>query len=249
MKKSKKDTEDSLGKYLREINKIPVIDNTEEQSELLKRTRQGDKTASRKLIEGNLRLVFSAVKTYKIPALPLEDLVGFGNIGLVKAANYLSNPSNGNRRKGKFSTYAFWSIKNVIREELRKLKRQADVINPLSLDQPIDPDDSDSETLLDRQKSESPDQEEEFRKKHLRTTIEQVIDTLPPREAKVIKLIFGFNGNGEEPLTLREVGERLGGLSRQAVEYHKERALDILRRPSRRRILQSCFDLLKNNEI
>src|SRR5579859_5021597 len=75
---------DSLRLYLREISRIPLLSATRESS-LAERAESGDKTARNQLIEANLRLVVSIAKKYVGQGLSLEDLIGEGNIGLIRA--------------------------------------------------------------------------------------------------------------------------------------------------------------------
>jgi RNA polymerase primary sigma factor len=99
---------DSLRLYLREISRIPLLSASRE-SQLAERAEQGDKEARDKLIEANLRLVVSIAKKYVGQGLSLEDLIGEGNIGLIRAVTKFDY------RKGfRFSTYATWWIKQAI---------------------------------------------------------------------------------------------------------------------------------------
>jgi RNA polymerase primary sigma factor len=99
---------DSLRLYLREISRIPLLSATRE-AYLAERAEQGDKTARNQLIEANLRLVVSIAKKYVGQGLSLEDLIGEGNIGLIRAVTKFDY------RKGfRFSTYATWWIKQAI---------------------------------------------------------------------------------------------------------------------------------------
>ena len=99
---------DSLRLYLREISRIPLLSATREAF-LAERAEQGDKTARNQLIEANLRLVVSIAKKYVGQGLSLEDLIGEGNIGLIRAVTKFDY------RKGfRFSTYATWWIKQAI---------------------------------------------------------------------------------------------------------------------------------------
>ena len=91
---------DSLRLYLREISRIQLL-NAAKESYLAERAEQGDKEARNKLIEANLRLVVSIAKKYVGQGLSLEDLIGEGNIGLIRAVTKFDY------RKGfRFSTYA-----------------------------------------------------------------------------------------------------------------------------------------------
>ena len=99
---------DSLRLYLREISRIPLLSAINE-SRLAERTEQGDREARNHLIEANLRLVVSIAKKYVGQGLSLEDLIGEGNIGLIRAVTKFDY------RKGfRFSTYATWWIKQAI---------------------------------------------------------------------------------------------------------------------------------------
>jgi RNA polymerase primary sigma factor len=99
---------DSLRLYLREISRIQLLSAARE-AYLAERAEQGDKEARNKLIEANLRLVVSIAKKYVGQGLSLEDLIGEGNIGLIRAVTKFDY------RKGfRFSTYATWWIKQAI---------------------------------------------------------------------------------------------------------------------------------------
>ena len=65
--------------------------------------------------------------------------------------------------------------------------------------------------------------------------IRETPDSLQPREAKIVKLYYGLDGN--EPLTLREIGS-IFNLSRERIRQIKERAIERLRHVSRARRLE-----------
>jgi len=99
---------DSLRLYLREISRIPLL-NASNESRLAERAENGEKAARDHLIEANLRLVVSIAKKYVGQGLSLEDLIGEGNIGLIRAVTKFDY------KKGfRFSTYATWWIKQAI---------------------------------------------------------------------------------------------------------------------------------------
>ncbi len=70
----------------------------------------------------------------------------------------------------------------------------------------------------------------------LRREIERALHTLTPREAEVVRLYFGLNG--EHPMTLEEIGEKFD-LTRERVRQIKEKAIRRLKHTSRCRILKS----------
>ena len=82
--------------------------------ELLKKVKEGDKTARDKLITGNLRLVLSVIQRFSNRGENPDDLFQVGCIGLMKAID------NFDINLGvRFSTYAVPMIVGEIRRFLR----------------------------------------------------------------------------------------------------------------------------------
>ena len=100
--------DDSVRLYLREIGKIPLLSQDEEQ-ELAKRAAEGDQKAKDKMVEANMRLVVSIAKRYGGRGLDFLDLIQEGNTGLIRAVDKF-DPGKG----FKFSTYATWWIRQAI---------------------------------------------------------------------------------------------------------------------------------------
>lgn len=99
---------DPIKAYLKEIRPIPLL-TAEEEINLAKKIRKGDKAARDKMIRSNLRLVISIAKRYVNLGVPLSDLIEEGNIGLMKSVEKF-DPDKGFR----FSTYAAWWIKQGV---------------------------------------------------------------------------------------------------------------------------------------
>lgn len=103
---------DSLRLYLREISRVSLLSASKE-AYLAERAEQGDRDARNSLIEANLRLVVSIARKYAGQGLSPEDLIGEGNIGLIRAVTKFDY------RKGfRFSTYATWWIKQAIKRAI-----------------------------------------------------------------------------------------------------------------------------------
>ncbi|MCJ7518646.1 MAG: sigma-70 family RNA polymerase sigma factor [Anaerolineaceae bacterium] len=128
------DTDDTIGLYLKEVSRVPLL-TAEEEVELaqriergrmareeLARGRVGKKrgqellmliedgwTAREHLITANSRLVISVAKKYMGRGVPFLDLIQEGNIGLIRATKKFDY-----RRGHKFSTYATWWIRQAV---------------------------------------------------------------------------------------------------------------------------------------
>jgi RNA polymerase primary sigma factor len=99
------------------------------------------------------------------------------------------------------------------------------ITSDVRLDAPMDPEGDRS--LIERfVADEMPDTEEEAMNRFLTDEIEQALSTLPPRDAKVLRLYFGLEGGREH--TLEEIGSMLG-VTRERVRQLRDRALKRLR--------------------
>jgi RNA polymerase primary sigma factor len=128
------DADDTVGLYLKEVGRVPLLTAQEEVS-LAKRIETGreareqlaekyvtpkKRTEMQRLIEdgwaarehlitANSRLVISVAKKYMGRGVPFLDLIQEGNIGLIRAAKKFDY-----RRGHKFSTYATWWIRQAV---------------------------------------------------------------------------------------------------------------------------------------
>lgn len=178
----------------------------------------GDKTARRRLIEHNLRLVAHIIKKHYANAREQEDLVSIGTVGLIKAVDTFDG-SKGPR----LATYAARCIENEILMHFRAAKKTE---RDVSLSEPID---TDSEghplTLMDVLAQEDTIAEDLEQRVALSRLGKYVRECLEPRERQIITLRYGM---GCAPLTQWQVAERLG-ISRSYVSRLETRALDKLR--------------------
>ncbi|MDQ2931770.1 MAG: RNA polymerase sigma factor RpoD/SigA [Gemmatimonadota bacterium] len=106
-----------LDQYLYEVSTYPLLKGTQE-FDLARLIRKGDQDALQELVKRNLRFVISVAKKYQNRGMPLIDLIGEGNVGLLTAARKF-DPDQG----VKFISYAVWWIRQAILSSLAKQGR------------------------------------------------------------------------------------------------------------------------------
>jgi len=100
-----------LPKYLREIRAFPIL-TADEEFMLAKRWQEHeDVDAAHRLVTSHLRLVAKMALGFRHYGLPLSDLIGEGNLGLMRAVKKF-DPDKGFR----LATYAMWWIKAALHE-------------------------------------------------------------------------------------------------------------------------------------
>jgi RNA polymerase primary sigma factor len=106
---------DILDQYFAEVSRFPLL-TADGEKVLARRIRVGEHEAMEELVRRNLRFVVSVAKKYQNRGMPLIDLIGEGNVGLMTAARKF-DPDQG----VKFISYAVWWIRQAI---LAALARQ-----------------------------------------------------------------------------------------------------------------------------
>jgi RNA polymerase primary sigma factor len=231
---------------------------------------QGDRNALSRLVEANLRLVVRVAQDYAGKGLTLDDLIGEGNLGLIRAAQKF-DPRFGVR----FGTYAVYWIKQSIRlalsnstaiirlpghilgllskwrkaertlsselgrapsfdevasslglsESQKRLLLEAQRARQIKLESTVAPESGGWSSVVASGKSSGPpgltaeDLDDEF---CLRARLER----LDGRERMVLASRYGLDN--ETPMTLREIGNRLG-VTREWVRKIEVRAVCKLR--------------------
>ncbi|WP_421655136.1 sigma-70 family RNA polymerase sigma factor [Leptothermofonsia sp. ETS-13] len=113
-------TDDSVGLFLREMARYPLLTQAQE-IELAREIAKGGpraEQAKRKLVRANLRLVVSIAKKYLNRGVPFLDLIQEGAMGLMRAAEKFDY-----ERGYKFSTYAYWWIRQGITRAIASQSR------------------------------------------------------------------------------------------------------------------------------
>src|SRR5215204_2398713 len=105
---------ESLDLYLDEISRVPLL-NREEEMELARKAFKGNVTAQERLARHNVRFVVSVAKKFQNRGVPLVDLIGEGNLGLMTAARKF-DPDRG----VKFISYAVWWIRQAVQAAIAR---------------------------------------------------------------------------------------------------------------------------------
>ena len=105
---------ESLDLYLDEISRVPLL-NREEEMELARKAFKGSIPAQEKLARHNVRFVVSVAKKFQNRGVPLVDLIGEGNLGLMTAARKF-DPDRG----VKFISYAVWWIRQAVQAAIAR---------------------------------------------------------------------------------------------------------------------------------
>jgi len=101
----------SLSRYLQDIRRYPMLTQDEEYALAKRYYDHGDEAAAERLVTSHLRLVAKIALGYRGYGLPLGELIGEGNIGMLQAVKRF-DPERGFR----LATYAMWWIRASIQE-------------------------------------------------------------------------------------------------------------------------------------
>lgn len=192
----------------------------EQESECLKKMKNGDLEARNELIERNMRLVAHVAKKYQNPEDEMEDLISIGTIGLIKAVETYKEDYG-----SRLATYAARCIDNELLMHFRAKKKTS---KEVSLYESIGTDKEGNQIqLLDVVVSEDEDVVELLEQdRKVRRLNEIIPQTLSGRELFIIINRYGLYG--KKTMTQREIARKLG-ISRSYVSRIEKRAIEKLR--------------------
>ena len=192
----------------------------EQESECLKKMKNGDLEARNELIERNMRLVAHVAKKYQNPEDEMEDLISIGIIGLIKAVETYKEDYG-----SRLATYAARCIDNELLMHFRAKKKTS---KEVSLYEPIGTDKEGNQIqLLDVVVSEDEDVVDLLEQdRKVRRLNEIIPQTLSGRELFIIINRYGLYG--KKTMTQREIARKLG-ISRSYVSRIEKRAIEKLR--------------------
>ena len=187
--------------YINGADTLPSPLSADEERITLLQAANGDERARDRLITHNLRLVVYIARKFENSGVGIEDLISIGTIGLIKAVRTFCPEKN-----IKLATYSSRCIENEI---LMYLRKNSQIRNELSIDEPLNVDWDGNELLLSDILGSDPDvvnrgieQEAE------RDVLLECITLLTPREQSIMRLRFGIAGEQEH--TQKEVADLLG---------------------------------------
>ena len=237
----------ALDAYFRDVNKYKMV-TPQEEVELIRAYKDGDRMAGEKLVLANLRFVVSVAKQYSNNSAPLADLISAGNMGLVRAMERFDET-----RGFKFISYAVWWIRQSILQEManngRPIRLPLNVINlnnkhrretgedlpeiaALHVGSPNHKVGDDNMELIDLMKSSAFPSPDEFIID--KPMVHSLIEKLTPREQVVVRLRYGIDRNGEES-TYEEIAAALGtDLTRERIRQIHVKAMRKLKSIARR---------------
>lgn len=111
-------SDELLSAFFNSVSRKDLL-SADEEAELARRIRKGDRAALDRLVRANLLFVVSVAKQYQNNGLELADLISEGSIGLVKAAERFDET-----RGFKFTTFAVWYIREAITAALTEKARR-----------------------------------------------------------------------------------------------------------------------------
>ena len=187
--------------YVNGPETLPAPLSAEEEADIISRLTENPSLKTI-LIERNLRLVVYIAKRFENTCAGIEDLVSIGTIGLMKAINTFKPDKN-----IKLATYASRCIENEI---LMYIRKNANIKNEISIDEPLNVDWDGNELLLSDILGTDVDIiyrdiEDETDRQMLYLALEK----LTSREKNIVQMRFGIGGDGEEK-TQKEVADMMG---------------------------------------
>lgn len=204
----------ALDRYIEEIKDQPALSDSEEQR-LALLIQQGDADAMMKLAEANLKYVVKLARQYASEPQTVLDLIGEGNIALIKAASKFT-PNAGKR----FAAFAAPYVRQVMEKQETTGQR--------SLDQSIPAGSNNNYTLLNvlKDPAQTPPDEGMLSAETI-ADIQRLLPQLSPRCREVVSLLYGLSPEG--PFTMAEAADIMG-LKRERVRQIRNQALRKLKK-------------------
>lgn len=173
-----------------------------------------------RIVTANMGLVLAMAKRTHFDSVDFTDLISEGSMALLRATEKFDC-----LRGLKFSTYACQAILKGFSRAAKDNYRHRNLF-PTQLDTTLEKDDS-----LDQQRTQSHLEMVDEVRAIFRNNVAELSDT----EYRVVDLRFSLTDGQRSPLTLKEVGAKLG-LTKERIRQIQNQALSKLRQASEERM-------------
>lgn len=207
--------------YINGPEVLPPPLTKKEENEIIKKIIENDSEQAREpLITHNLRLVVYIAKKFDSSGVCMEDLVSIGTIGLIKAVNTFCP-----LRNIKLATYASRCIENEI---LMYLRKNTQLKNETSIDEPLNVDWDGNELLLsDILGSDHDAIMSKLEQEVECSLVNDAVKSLANRDRTIMEMRFGLSGQKEH--TQKEVADLLG-ISQSYISRLEKRIIEKLKK-------------------
>lgn len=192
--------------YLGEIKGEKMSD--EQEKSLAERIAAGDEKATEELVVGNLRYVVKLARSYSGKGVAVEDLIGEGNIGMMRAAKRFK-PSTGKR----FAAFAAPFIREAMEDAIGRQEDPRRVIK-------------DEGSVADTSAVLADEQMADYERQR---KIEKALGVLDDRQRTVVSAFYGI---GTARQSMAEIAENMG-LKRERVRQIRLKAERLLCKENR----------------
>lgn len=213
------DDEQTIKRYFDDIAKTKPLSRKEELRLWKDYKINGNIESRNKLVEANLKFVASVANSYRGRGLSYEDLIAEGNMGLIRAMEKFEG-----WRGFKIISYSVWWIRQSILEALEKRNGFGyDELPREHEEQTVD-----DEYITPAYNVAQPNIEMETNEEIVeqKEAVAALLVTLNNREKDILIKYYGLDGN--EPMTLEEIGDELG-ITKERVRQIYEKTKKSLR--------------------
>ncbi|HIZ56944.1 MAG TPA: RNA polymerase sporulation sigma factor SigE [Firmicutes bacterium] len=206
--------------YINGPETLPPPLSREEEAEVFALLKTNEEKAREELVVHNLRLVVYIAKKFESTGVGVEDLISIGTIGLIKAVNTFCPDKN-----IKLATYASRCIENEI---LMHLRKNVQLKNEVSIDEPLNVDWDGNELLLsDILGTENDSVNRGIEAEAEKSLLIDCVNHLGERERVIMQLRFGLLDGREH--TQKEVADIIG-ISQSYISRLEKRIIKRLKR-------------------
>ncbi len=226
-----------------------------EERRLITAAQNGNVDARNRIVESNLRFVLTIALQYHPKNLTTDDLVGYGNVGLIEAVSRFDI-----HQENRFLTFArFWIVREItdaLRNFDRTVRIPASMLAKVSQGKKSESEltsavsassfnaavtgDTGSDAFENIEDDVNVSVEEAAERQELLEIIEEFADTLTDRERKVLYARAGIGY--DKPQSLAKIGSELH-LTKTSIQYIENKYREKAKKSSFVRRFEGWYDL------